>query len=76
MRSARNCLVVLASLLVVLVPGAGAAIAAPRAIDLALRFQPHLFFDSADPWRPLDVDAFLAEPGHQACVSAADATHA
>jgi hypothetical protein len=36
-------------------------------LDLALRFQPHLFFDSTEPWRPIDVDAFLAEPGHQAC---------
>jgi hypothetical protein len=48
----------------------------PTSIDIALRFQPHLLFDSGDPWRPLDVDAFLAEPGHQACVSAADATTA
>lgn len=35
--------------------------------DLALRFQPHLFFDSAERWRPIDVNAFLAEPGHLAC---------
>lgn len=36
-------------------------------LDLALRFQPHLLFDAAEPWRPVDVDAFLAEPGHQVC---------
>jgi hypothetical protein len=36
-------------------------------LDLALRFQPHLFFDSAERWRPVDVDAFLAEPGHAVC---------
>jgi hypothetical protein len=35
--------------------------------DLALRFQPHLHFDTAEPWRPIDVDGFLAEPGHQVC---------
>lgn len=50
------------------VPAASAR--SPTPLDLALRFQPHLFFDSAEPWRPLDVDAFLAEPGHRACASA------
>jgi hypothetical protein len=35
--------------------------------DLALRFQPHLLFDSAERWRPVDVDAFLSEPGHRVC---------
>ena len=34
---------------------------------LALRFRPHLLFDSGERWRPLDVDRFLAEPGHLAC---------
>jgi Vacuolar protein sorting-associated protein 62 len=43
--------------------------AAPR--DVALRFQPHLLFDSAERWRPVDVDALLAEPGHQVCASSA-----
>jgi len=48
--------------------GAQAAEARPiTPLDLALRFQPHLFFDAAELWRPLDVDAFLAEPGHQVC---------
>jgi hypothetical protein len=69
MRLARICTVVFASILGVLVPGAGAASGAPRAIDLALRFQPHLFFDGAERWRPTDVDAFLAEPGHQLCTA-------
>lgn len=50
------------------VPSASAR--SPTPLDLALRFQPHLFFDATEPWRPLDVDAFLAEPGHGACVSA------
>jgi hypothetical protein len=35
--------------------------------DLALLFQPHLLFDSAERWRPVDVDALLLEPGHQVC---------
>lgn len=61
--------VVLAAVLCVLVPGAGAASAATRPIALALRFQPHLFFDSGELWRPTDVDAFLAEPGHQFCTT-------
>ena len=69
MRSARTCTAVLASLLAVLAPGAGAALGAVRPIDLALRFQPHLFFDGGEPWRPTDVDAFLAEPGHQLCTT-------
>jgi hypothetical protein len=48
--------------------GAQSAAARPiTPLDLALRFQPHLFFDSAELWRPLDVDAFLTEPGHQVC---------
>lgn len=34
---------------------------------LALRFRPLLLFDSAERWRPLDVDRFLREPGIQAC---------
>ena len=67
MRFAQTCLIAFASLLAVLVPGAGAALGAPRPIDLALRFQPYLFFDGAERWRPTDVDAFLAEPGHQLC---------
>jgi hypothetical protein len=46
---------------------APAAARAPTSLDLAIRFRPHLFFDSAERWRPIDVDAFLTEPGHQAC---------
>lgn len=45
---------------------AGAA-AAPSDLALAREFRPHLLFDSKERWRPLDVDRFLAEPGHQAC---------
>ena len=37
---------------------------------LAHRFRPHLLFDSREPWRPLDVDRFLREPGHLACPQA------
>lgn len=36
---------------------------------LAYRFQPHLFFDSLERWRPLEINAFLAERGHRACQS-------
>ncbi|MEA2190999.1 MAG: hypothetical protein QOI73_1120 [Solirubrobacteraceae bacterium] len=70
MRFAQICAAVFASLIIMLTPGAGAALAAPRPIDLALRFQPHLFFDGGERWRPTDVDAFLAEPGHQLCTAA------
>jgi hypothetical protein len=35
--------------------------------QLAYRFRPILLFDSQERWRPLDVEAFLAEPGHLAC---------
>lgn len=41
--------------------------ASVAAQELALRFQPHLLFDSAERWRPVDVDAFLSEPGHRVC---------
>lgn len=55
------------ALLAVLAPGAWAAPtdAADRA--LALRLRPRLLLDSKERWRPLDVDRFLAEPGHLAC---------
>ncbi len=39
----------------------------PTDLELAYRFRPLLLFDSAERWRPLDVNRFLAEPGHQAC---------
>lgn len=57
---------VLAAILLATCPQVSSA-RAVSPLALALRFQPHLFFDSAEPWRPIDVDAFLAEPGHQAC---------
>jgi hypothetical protein len=51
--------------------GATAAAASPAAdLSLALRFRPLLLFDSAERWRPLDVDRFLREPGIEACPSA------
>jgi hypothetical protein len=65
----RTCTAVLVSILGLLAPGAGAALGATRPIDLALRFQPHLFFDGGERWRPTDVDSLLAEPGHQFCTS-------
>jgi len=34
---------------------------------VALRFAPHLYFDSGERWRPVDVDRFLAEKGHRVC---------
>jgi hypothetical protein len=43
------------------------AAAAPTDAQLAHRFRPILLFDSQERWRPLDVDAFLAEAGHLAC---------
>jgi hypothetical protein len=60
-------------LLVLLALTAGTAGTAAARVDdltLATQFRPQLLFDSADPWRPLDVDAFLAEPGHKACRAA------
>jgi len=45
-----------------------AAFAAPQDdLSLALRFRPRLLFDQKERWRPIDVDRFLAESGHQAC---------
>jgi hypothetical protein len=51
---------------------AAAAQPASAAADLALalRLRPRLLFDSQERWRPIDVDRFLAEPGHRACPSA------
>jgi hypothetical protein len=48
---------------------AGASPASDRA--LALRLRPLLLFDAKERWRPLDVDRFLAEPGHAACPAGA-----
>lgn len=36
---------------------------------VALRFQPYLYFDTAERWRPIGVNRFLAEPGHRACTA-------
>ncbi len=48
--------------------GAASAAASPAGdLALALTFRPLLRFDSAERWRPLDVDRFLREPGIQAC---------
>lgn len=59
----------LAAMWVMLAGGATAPAATSPAGDLALalRFRPLLLFDSAERWRPLDVDRFLREPGIQAC---------
>jgi hypothetical protein len=47
---------------------AGVAAPAPASdLALALRFRPRLLFDQKERWRPVDVDRFLAEPGHLAC---------
>jgi hypothetical protein len=61
----------LAVLLALLTPAAAGAQAPTPPLTLALRFQPHLFFDRGERWRPTDVDAFLAEPGHQFCTTSA-----
>lgn len=64
----------MAALLALAALAAGATAAVPQPGGsypddrwLAVHFRPHLLFDSKERWRPLDVDAFLAEPGHQAC---------
>ncbi|HEX4806813.1 MAG TPA: hypothetical protein VFU94_13010 [Conexibacter sp.] len=69
LRRARTGIAVLAAL-----GGLAGAAATPataaspsRDLALALRFRPLLMFDSAERWRPLDVDRFLREPGMQAC---------
>ncbi|HYV14875.1 MAG TPA: hypothetical protein VE972_02515 [Conexibacter sp.] len=50
---------------------ASAPVAATAAVSgdsaLAQRFRPRLLFDAKERWRPLDVERFLAEPGHAAC---------
>lgn len=48
-------------------PGALAKAPPPEDITLALLYRPHLLFDAKERWRPIDVDRFLAEPGHAVC---------
>jgi hypothetical protein len=42
-------------------------VAEPKAGDLAARFRPHLFFDSREHWRPLNVARMLDEGDHELC---------
>ncbi len=58
--------ITISCLLAALAPAAASAAPADD-LALALRFRPRLLFDQKERWRPLDVDRFLAEPGHQAC---------
>jgi hypothetical protein len=51
--------------LALLAPAAAATPAGDTA--LALKFRPRLLFDAKERWRPIDVDRFLAEPGHAVC---------
>jgi hypothetical protein len=39
----------------------------PRELALATQLRPRLLFDSSERWRPVSVDAFLAEGGHRLC---------
>lgn len=66
---ARACAVLTAALALGLAvpPVSSASTANDQA--LALRFQPHLYFDSAERWRPVDVNRFLAEAGHRVCTA-------
>ena len=49
------------------------AISPEGALAMALTFRPRLYFDEAEHWRPLDVDAFADEtfsepsPNHRLC---------
>lgn len=67
MPRAAKPLVVALALCALAAPAAPAAAAPASDRALALAFRPHLLFDSAERWRPLDVDRFLAEPGHAVC---------
>jgi hypothetical protein len=73
----RTAITRLLALCAALVAGALAAAAAPAPaspaadLALALRLRPLLYFDAHERWRPLDVDRFLAEPGHAACPATA-----
>jgi hypothetical protein len=72
----RSAITRLTALCAALAAGALAAAASASAspagdLALALRFRPLLFFDAHERWRPLDVDRFLAEPGHAACPAGA-----
>jgi len=62
-------LIATVAMLAILAPSASAA----DDRGLALRLRPRLLLDSMERWRPLDVDRFLAEPGHLACPPAGGA---
>lgn len=68
MRTARLLLVAIVAALLSLPPVAALA-ARPDDLALATQFRPHLWFDTAELWRPIDVEAFVAEPGHKSCVA-------
>jgi hypothetical protein len=63
--------IAISCLLATLAPAAASAAPADD-LALALRFRPRLLFDQRERWRPLDVDRFLAEPGHLACPPASN----
>jgi hypothetical protein len=69
-RASAGC-AALALVALMLASGSAAHAAQPASpagdLALALRFRPRLLFDAKERWRPIDVDGFLAEPGHQAC---------
>ena len=80
-RGTRIIAATLASCAALVLAAAGGAAASPSArtaaplppddaTALALKFRPRLLFDAKERWRPIDVDQFLAEPGHQACAPA------
>ena len=69
--TARTCAIVAAALVLALglaVPCVSSASAANDHV-LALRFRPYLYFDTAERWRPIGVNRFLAETGHRVCTA-------
>jgi len=52
-------------------PIAFSDVAESQAAELAARFRPWLLFDRGEPWRPLDVSAFLDEGNHRFCTRVA-----
>ena len=66
---ARTCAILAAALALGLaVPSVSSASTATDQM-VALRFQPYLYFDSAERWRPIGVNRFLAETGHRVCTA-------